>query len=106
VRIRVFKWRGDARRPSAALLRNYLARAQAIAGAGGGNLWVIEPSLAPETMSAFADAVARHIAAHGVLTGEIAVLDGRTSARIVVLAAPTIEITLPDHHLSSPSSRR
>jgi len=57
-------------------------------------------------MSAFTDAVARHITAHGVLTGEIAVLEGRTSARIAVLAAPTIEITLPEEHLSSRSSRR
>jgi hypothetical protein len=106
VRIRVFRRRSGARRPSAALLRNYLARAQAIAHAGGGNLWLIEPALAPERMSAFTDAVARHITAHGVLTGEIAVLEGRTSARIAVLAAPTIEITLPEEHLSSRSSRR
>jgi 2-methylisocitrate lyase-like PEP mutase family enzyme len=102
----MFQRRDDARRPSAALLRNYLARAQAIADAGGGNLWLIEPTLRPEAMSAFTDAVARHINAAGVGTGEIAVLEGRTSARIAVLAAPTTEITLPDQHVSSPSSRR
>jgi hypothetical protein len=102
----MFRRRGDARRPSAALLRNYLARAQAIADAGGGNLWLIEPALHPEAMSAFTDAVARHIRAAGVVTGEIAVLEGRTSARIAVLSAPTIEIALLEQHLSSPSSRR
>lgn len=102
----MFRRRGDARRPSAALLRNYLARAQAIADAGGGNLWLIEPGLRPDLMAGFTDAVARHIAAAGVVTGEIAVLEGRTSARIAVLAAPTIEISLPDHRVSSPSPRR
>jgi 2-methylisocitrate lyase-like PEP mutase family enzyme len=102
----MFRRRGDARRPSAALLRNYLARAQAIADAGGGNMWLIEPALDPEAMSAFTDAVARHVTAHGIVTGEITVLEGRTSARIAVLAAPTIEIALPEQHLSSPSSRR
>src|SRR3954469_24707898 len=103
VRITVFRRRGDAPRPSAALLRNYLARAQAIADAGGGNLWLIEPALRPEAMSAFTDAVARHITAHGVVTAQITVLEGRTSARIAVLAARTREITLPEQHLSSPS---
>jgi hypothetical protein len=104
----MFRRGGDARRPSAALLRNYLARAQAIAHAGGGNLWLIEPARGSEAMPAFTDAVARYLAAHGVVTGEIAVLEGRTSARIAVLAAPTIEIALPkhQHHLSSPSARR
>jgi hypothetical protein len=101
----MFQRGGDAGRPSAALLRNYLARAQAIAGAGGGNLWLIEPARSPEAMSAFTDAVARHLAAHGVVTGELAVLEGRTSARITVLAAPTIEIALPHQHFSSPSTR-
>jgi hypothetical protein len=57
-------------------------------------------------MSAFTDAVAEHVRAHGIVTGEITVLEGRTSARIAVLAAPTIEIALPDQHLSSPSARR
>jgi hypothetical protein len=102
----VFRRRGDAGRPSAALLRNYLARAQAIAGAGGGNMWLIEPALGAEAMAAFTDAVARHVNAHGIATGEITVLEGRTSARITVLAAPTIEITLPDQHLSSRSAQR
>jgi hypothetical protein len=102
----MFQRRGDARRPSAALLRNYLARAQAIADAGGGNLWLIEPALAPEVMTAFTAAVTQHITAHGVVTGEIDVLEGRTSARIAVLAAPTIEIALPEQHLGSPSYRR
>jgi hypothetical protein len=106
VRIRVFRRRGGAGRPSAALLRNYLARAQAIADAGGGNMWLIEPALRTEAMAAFTDAVARHVSAHGVVTGEITVLEGRTSARIAVLAAPTVEIALPEQHLSSPSARR
>jgi len=106
VRITVFRRRGDAPRPSAALLRNYLARAQAIADAGGGNLWLIEPALQPTAMSAFTTAVARHIAGAGVATGAITVLDGRTSARIAVLAAPAIEIALPVERVSSPSARR
>lgn len=101
----MFRRRGDAQRPSAALLRNYLARAQAIADAGGGNLWLIEPTLRPEAMSAFTDAVARHVTAHGIVTAQITVLEGRTSARIAVLAAPALEITLPERSLSSPSTR-
>jgi 2-methylisocitrate lyase-like PEP mutase family enzyme len=102
----MFRRRGDARRPSAALLRNYLARAQAIADAGGGNLWLIEPTLRPEAMSAFTEAVARHVTTHGIVTAEITVFEGRTSARIAVLAAPRLEITLPEQHLSSPTTRR
>jgi hypothetical protein len=102
VRITVFRRRG----PSSALLKNYLARAQAIASAGGGNLWLIEPALAPEQMSAFTAAVARHITARGIVTGEVAVLEGRTSARIAVLAAPTVEITLPAERVSSPFAGR
>jgi hypothetical protein len=92
-------------RPSAALLRNYLARARAIADAGGGNLWLIEPTLRPEAMPAFTEAVARHVAAHGVPTGEIVVLEGRTSARIGVLGAPTVEIVLPQEQLTPPATR-
>jgi hypothetical protein len=106
VRFTVFRRSGDVRRPSAALLRNYLARAQGIADAGGGNLWLIEPALRPEAMSAFTEAVARHINAHGIVTGPITVLEGRTSARIAVLAAPGRQISLVEPHLSSPSTRR
>ncbi len=91
---------------SRALLRNYLARAQSIAAAGDGNLWLIEPTLAPYQMPAFAHAVARHLADHGVVTRDVIVLEGPTSARIGVLAAPTLEIVLPQHHVTRPTSRR
>lgn len=96
----MFRRRSAPGRPSAALLRNYLARAQAIADAGGGSLWLIEPALPPDAMPDFTAAVARHLTAHGVITGEMHVLDGRTSARITVLAAPTLEIALPNDHLA------
>src|SRR3954471_17219115 len=95
VRIRVFRRRGDAPRPSAALLRSYLARAQTIADAGGGNLWLIEPAFPTAGMSSFTATVVRPIAGAVRGPGAITVLDGRTSARIAVLAAPAIEIALP-----------
>jgi hypothetical protein len=105
VRITLFR-RRRAGRPAAALLRNYLARAGSIAAAGGGNLWLIEPTLSPVDMPVFTQAVARHLAEHAVATGDIAVLEGRTSARIAVLAAPTVEIVLPREHVTPPVSRR
>src|SRR4051794_19142294 len=93
-------------RPSRALQRNYLARAQAVAAGGGGNVWLIEPRLGADAMPAFTDAIARHLVAHGVTTGEIVVLEGRTSARISVLAAPTREIILPaDEHVAPRATR-
>lgn len=100
MRIMVSRRRSAAGRPSAALLRNYLARAQAIADAGGGNLWVIEPNLGADAVPAFTDAVARHLAEQGVATGDVAVLEGRTSARITVLGAPTVEIVLPQERVA------
>jgi hypothetical protein len=87
------------------LLQNYLARAQSIAAAGGGNLWLIEPTLAPRDMPEFTAAVARHLAEHSVVTADIVVLEGRTSARIGVLAAPTQELVLPKEHLIPPAFR-
>jgi hypothetical protein len=102
----MFRRRGGAARPSAALLRNYLARAEAIAAAGGGNLWLIEPTLTADVMRAFTDAVAAHLAAHTVTTGEVTVIEGRTSARIGILPAPTMEIVLPREQFAPPASRR
>ena len=87
-----------------ALLRNYLARAQSIAAAGGGNLWLIEPTLTPAEMPAFTDAVARHLAGHGIVTGDVVILEGRTSARIGVLAAPTLKIVLPQEQGTTSAS--
>jgi hypothetical protein len=87
VKIKLF---GRRRRPGQVLpglLDNYRARAEAIADAGGGNLWVIEPGLAPDLLPDIADAIARHLAEQGVRIDGISVLAGTTSARIVVLAA-------------------
>jgi hypothetical protein len=106
VRVTLFRrTRGPARPPSG-LLRNYLARAQAIAAAGGGNLWLIEPTLTSAAMPAFTAAVARHLTDNGVVTGDLSVLEGRTSARICILGAPTVEIVLPKEHLTPPTSYR
>ena len=101
----VFRRSAAPRRPGAGLLRNYLARAQAIADAGGGTLWLIEPGLRPDALPGFTDDVVRHLAAHGVVTGDVAVLQGRTSARIAVLAAPTVEIALPEEPVPSRVTR-
>jgi hypothetical protein len=71
-----------------ALLRNYLGEARAIAGRGGGNLWVVEPHLAPRRLPGLAAVVARHLADGGVRTGVVNVITGSTTARITILPAP------------------
>jgi hypothetical protein len=109
VKIKLF---GRRRRPGQVLpglLDNYRARAEAIADAGGGNLWVIEPGLAPDLLPDIADAVARHLAEHGVRIDGVSVLAGTTSARIVVLAAsqtaqaPSETAQAPSHAAQAPS---
>jgi hypothetical protein len=107
VGINVFRRRNAV--PSlATLLANYLVRAQAIAEAGGGHLWVVEPSLAPELMPEITQAVQRCLADYGIATDGITVIEGTASARIAVLqasavaeaqslvdaAAPLVDVTL------------
>ena len=95
--------------PFQALLDNYVARGQAIADAGGGDIWVVEPSLSLDVLPDFADAVVRHLADNGVRTDGITVLDGTASARIVVLAPGSAaaideraEIVLADAEATQP----
>jgi hypothetical protein len=95
--------------PFQALLDNYVARAQAIADAGGGDLWVVEPSLSLDVLPDFTDAVVRHLADNGVPTNGITLLEGTASARIVVLAPASAsaisepaEIVLADAEATAP----
>src|SRR3954466_3402267 len=83
----VFRRRRSARQPLAALLDNYLVRAEAIADGGGGNLWVIEPTLPSELLADFTEAVVLHLSEHGGDIDGYSVLEGTASARIVVLDA-------------------
>jgi hypothetical protein len=83
----VFRRRRSAGQPLAALLDNYLVRAEAIADGGGGNLWVIEPTVPPELLSDFTEAVVLHLMEHGVDVDGFGVLEGTASARVVVLDA-------------------
>jgi hypothetical protein len=69
------------------LLENYLVRAEALADAGGGPLWVVEPGLSAELLSDVTRAVARHLDDHGVLTDGMSLLTGTTTAVIAVLPA-------------------
>jgi hypothetical protein len=87
VRPRLFRRRDDG--PDlAALLENYAVRAEAIAEAGGGDLWVVEPSVPVDLLPEVAEAVMRHLADNDLFTDGMTVLEGTASARIVVLAAP------------------
>src|SRR3954466_518508 len=83
----VFRRRRSAGLPLAALLDNYLVRAEAIADGGGGNLWVIEPTVPPELLPDFTEAVVLHLMEHGVDVDGFGVLEGTASARVVVLDA-------------------
>jgi hypothetical protein len=83
----VFRRRRPAGLPLAALLDNYLVRAEAIADGGGGNLWVIEPTVPSELLADFTEAVVLHLNEHGVDVDGYSVLEGTASARIVVLDA-------------------
>jgi hypothetical protein len=71
-----------------ALLSNYLGEARAIANRGGGNLWVVEPRLAPRRLPGLAAVVARYLADRGVRTGAVNVITGSTTARIAILPPP------------------
>jgi len=77
--------RGWTRR---ALLSNYLGEARAIASRGGGNLWLVEPRIAPRRLPGLAALVARYLADGGVRTGAVNVISGSTTARIAILPAP------------------
>jgi hypothetical protein len=83
----VFRRRRSAGLPLAALLDNYLVRAEAIADGGGGNLWIIEPTVPPELLADFTEAVVLHLTEHGVDVDGFGVLEGTATARIVVLDA-------------------
>jgi hypothetical protein len=83
----VFRRRRPPGQPLAALLDNYLVRAEAIADTGGGNLWVIEPTVPHELLADFTEAVVLHLTEHGVDVDRFQVLEGTASARIVVLDA-------------------
>jgi hypothetical protein len=83
----VFRRRRSAGQPLAALLDNYLVRAEAIADGGGGNLWVIEPTVPADLLPDFTEAVVLHLVEHGVDVDGFTVLEGTASARIVVLDA-------------------
>ncbi len=76
---------GGSDGPDRGLLANYLGEARALAGRGGGNLWLVEPHLPARRLPGFAAEVARHLASAGVRTGDVKVLEGSTSARIEVL---------------------
>jgi hypothetical protein len=92
----VFRRRRSAGLPLAALLDNYLVRAEAIADGGGGNLWVIEPTVPTELLADFTEAVVLHLTEHGVDVDGFGVLEGTASARIVVLYAWEAEERLDD----------
>jgi len=67
------------------LLENYLVRGHAIAEAGGGDLWVVEPSVPPELLPEVAEAVARCLADHGIPAQGVTVHAETSTARIAVL---------------------
>src|SRR3954468_17594579 len=92
----VFRRRRSAGLPLAALLDNYLVRAEAIADGGGGNLWVIEPTVPTELLADFTEAVVLHLTEHGVDVDGFGVLEGTASARIVGLDAWEAEERLDD----------
>jgi hypothetical protein len=98
----VFRRRRSAGLPLAALLDNYLVRAEAIADTGGGNLWVIEPTMPHELLADFTEAVVLHLTEHGVDVDGFQVLDGTASARIVVLDAWEAEDVAEDEHDDDP----
>jgi hypothetical protein len=117
----VFRRRRSAGLPLASLLDNYLVRAEAIADGGGGNLWVIEPTVPSELLADFTEAVVLHLVEHGVDVGGYSVLEGTASARIVVLDAwdaedraddeddaplPLPEVALRPADLAPPAPRR
>ena len=111
--MKISPFRRRAAVPSlASVLANYLVRAQAIADAGGGDLWVVEPSLSPELLPEIAEAVLRCLADYGIPTAGVTGLDGTASARIRVVAAtadadaglpprdagPPVQVALPAAH--------
>jgi hypothetical protein len=115
----VFRRRRSAGLPLSALLDNYLVRAEAIADSGGGNLWVIEPTVPSELLADFTDAVVLHLTEHGVEIDGFTVLEGTSSARIVVLDAwdgqedtedeeppPLPDVVLRPADLAPPAPRR
>jgi hypothetical protein len=117
----VFRRRRSAGLPLAALLDNYLVRAEAIADGGGGNLWIIEPSVPSELLADFTEAVVLHLNEHGVDVDGYSVLEGSASARIVVLDAwdaedqaadedddllPLSDVALRPADLAPPAPRR
>jgi hypothetical protein len=117
----VFRRRRSAGLPLAALLDNYLVRAEAIADTGGGNLWVIEPTVPHELLTDFTEAVVLHLTEHGVDVDGFQVLEGTASARIVVVDAwnaedlaenedddllPLPEVALRPADLAPPAPRR
>jgi hypothetical protein len=114
----VFRRRRSAGLPLAALLDNYLVRAEAIADSGGGNLWVIEPTVPPELLADFTEAVVLHLTEHDVEIDGFTVLEGTSSARIVVLDAwdapdteddeppPLPDVVLRPADLAPPAPRR
>src|SRR4051812_31246110 len=81
----VFRRRRSAAPPLAVLLENYLVRAEAIADAGGGSLWVIEPSVPAELLPEFTEAVVLYLHDHGVDVDGHTVLEGTATARVTVL---------------------
>jgi hypothetical protein len=84
--VSLFRRRRSAGPPLEALLDNYLVRAEAIADGGGGNLWVIEPSVPSELLLEFTEAVVLHLTDHGVGVDDFALLEGTSTAKVVVLA--------------------
>jgi hypothetical protein len=115
----VFRRRRSAGLPLAALLDNYLVRAEAIADSGGGNLWVVEPTVPSELLADFTEAVVLHLTEHGVEIDGFSVLQGTSSARIVVLDAldeqdepedddlpPLPDVVLRPADLAPPAPRR
>ena len=83
----MFRRRRAAGPPLAELLQNYLVRAEAIADEGGGDLWVLEPSVPAEILPEFTEAVVLFLLDHGIGVDQVVVLDGTLTARVVVLAA-------------------
>jgi hypothetical protein len=115
----VFRRRRSAGLPLATLLDNYLVRAEAIADSGGGYLWVIEPTVPSELLADFTEAVVLHLTEHGVEIDGFTVLEGASSARVVVLDAwdgqdepehdqlpPLPDIVLRPADLAPPAPRR
>jgi hypothetical protein len=109
LKINVFRRRQPDAQLLQELLENYVARAQAVAEAGGGGIWVVEPSLPLDLLPDFTEAVVRHLAANGVATDGVTFLEGTASTRVVLLADPPSgapeeprELDLGDEELTLP----